>query len=107
MSFHVEILPAPIIKLARSFDDGKWFGDEYDSSFTICIYPGLFIELIGLSGDIPRKQYKQGIDRLRELANEFGIPVVAERTGKHKLPFFELDCGWWFLNATKIVIKEI
>ena len=43
--------------------------------------------------------YPCDIEGIARLAKKYNLVVVAERIGKHKLPFFELICGWWFLKG--------
>lgn len=53
---HIETLDAPENYLVRSFGDGAVYReDDYDAEMIISIYPGLYIEVHGLSGSISRK----------------------------------------------------
>jgi len=95
---HIEELEAPQNLLIRGFTKDKKYGDEYTAEMVLSIYPSLFIEVHGLRGSVPRSLYIEGIKYLRKLSDEYNIPVVAERMGAHKLPFFELIQDWWFLK---------
>jgi len=103
----VKTLTAPIIKLMWVLPEGATFKqDDYDATVVISIdiFNG-YIELQGFCGymkdGIPaftRKQYREGLDYFRRLSEEYGLPVKAERSGKHRLPGFKLIDDWWVLG---------